>query len=330
MDPTRESDLTSEEVDFGKLGTFTIQQFSGSAFHKSCSEETTNRTSVDATGLRIHPGAHVLIRFLAKHPQLIHAKHVIELGCGTGISAIGALLTNARPTSYLCTDGNVEAVQVCELNMAALAAVSSPSPANTITTTTIKSCLKVNCEAMMWDSSSVAGIIQKYPLPPPRPAPDPAAVSVSERYDVVLGSELFYYLTDLNALCETIVELAGTTGVFIGAHIFRKAGQDLELAQMLHSKYQWVLCVAPLEGFVDAEEQARFPGWFNAVQLVCGTENAVQECARSAGTDIGFDVEGVGSWRRWRGDGMAPVKLAAGDDCDHTGNSADWMGNISL
>jgi hypothetical protein len=160
-------------------------------------------------------------------------------------------------------------------------------------------------------------------------------VSVSVHYDVVLGSELFYYLTDLNALCETIVQLAGTTGVFIGAHIFRKAGQDLELAEMLHSKHQWVLCVAPLEDFVDAEEQARFPGWFNAVQLVCGTENAVQECAMSVGAGIAFGIEagagaGAGSWRRWRGDGMAPVKLAAGDDCGHTGNSADWMGNISL
>lgn len=54
------------------------------------------------TGHSVWDGSVVLAKYLDLHPELVHMKHVLEVGSGTGVSGMAAALLGA--TSVLCTD----------------------------------------------------------------------------------------------------------------------------------------------------------------------------------------------------------------------------------
>ena len=78
----------TEASDFGPaVGTTGFVQFSGGAFHNACLQA--NSKVDDSTGLRIHSGARVAIRFLLKNPQLV-SNHDRDFSFQFGASTLSA------------------------------------------------------------------------------------------------------------------------------------------------------------------------------------------------------------------------------------------------
>ena len=78
--------LIPESVCFGSLydddHPTTILQLNSVAFHETCLQEHEKDRAVDSTGMRIHAGLHVAVRFLLRFPLFLKDQRVLELGCG--------------------------------------------------------------------------------------------------------------------------------------------------------------------------------------------------------------------------------------------------------
>ena len=78
--------LIAESVYFGPLyhddQSTTILQLNSIEFHETCLQEHEKDRVVDSTGMRIHAGLHVAVRFLLRFPLFLKGKRVLELGCG--------------------------------------------------------------------------------------------------------------------------------------------------------------------------------------------------------------------------------------------------------
>jgi predicted nicotinamide N-methyase len=59
------------------------------------------------------PSGVALAAKIAREPEIVRGKHVLELGCGLGVTAIAALRAGA---DLLVTDYSVEALALCALN----------------------------------------------------------------------------------------------------------------------------------------------------------------------------------------------------------------------
>jgi hypothetical protein len=53
--------------------------------------------------------------------------------------------------------------------------------------------------------------------------------SAGKPFDVIIGSELLYYKTDIDLLAKAVSKLSASDGVFIHAHIIRVSGHGEEL-----------------------------------------------------------------------------------------------------
>lgn len=110
MDPVS---YAREVVELGPLGPVEIYQVPGSEFHTACLQK--NSMDRDSTGLRIHAGAYVAIKFLQVISQLLNGKDVIELGTGCGIVGLTAS-TFCSMNSLALTDGNTTSLEITSLN----------------------------------------------------------------------------------------------------------------------------------------------------------------------------------------------------------------------
>jgi predicted nicotinamide N-methyase len=267
-----------EEVDFGKkIGLKNICQLTGHAHQIACLQ--VNSKDIDNTGLRIHGGAHVAIRFLLKHPEFIQNKRVCELGCGTAV--VGLLGTNGGIVSshLLLTDGNIEAVTIASLNVEQLASAPNNS--------------KISCRQLLWGLKSDVDVMVKsltsifdkdsmnecegenvetneftklHSL---------EKIATTKHFDVVVGCELFYYRTNIQDLLTTVLHLTDNLGVFIHSHVFRRPGQDTELISFL-GEYNWITLEIPIESFIDEEELFNHPEWYNVHCLISGTRERME------------------------------------------------------
>jgi predicted nicotinamide N-methyase len=59
-------------------------------------------------------GGQALARYLLDHPETCRGQHVIDLGCGSGLTAIAAVMTGAR--SVIAADIDTYALTACRLN----------------------------------------------------------------------------------------------------------------------------------------------------------------------------------------------------------------------
>lgn len=66
------------------------------------------------TGATVWPASLVLIKYLEKS-NLLHGKHVVDLGAGTGITSIAAAVLGAK--SCVCTDGEEPVVRLARDNI---------------------------------------------------------------------------------------------------------------------------------------------------------------------------------------------------------------------
>lgn len=76
----------------------------------------------DATGHKVWMGAYLFVEaIIAKHEfvqSLFRAKHVMELGCGTGVAGLALLLDESgnAPLSIIFTDADPAALELCKQN----------------------------------------------------------------------------------------------------------------------------------------------------------------------------------------------------------------------
>ena len=106
-----------EIVDLGPLGPTAVYQVSGSEFQNACLQA--NSVESDNTGYRLHGGAYVAIRAIAKMSFLFEGKRVLELGTGSGIVGIAASKL-AELASVALTDGNARALDIARMNAASV------------------------------------------------------------------------------------------------------------------------------------------------------------------------------------------------------------------
>lgn len=259
----------TEAIDFGPtVGIKSIVQFSGGAFHNACLQA--NSKVDDSTGLRIHSGAHVAIRFLLKYPLLVSNQRICELGCGTGVYGLVGTRGGSLSSHLTLTDGNAETVNLALKNVQLLASTSSES--------------KISCRKLLWGSmDAVDELFHYYKLPKETSKKpylsdhpsnhdevDTPFSRETHHYDVVIGCELFYYRTNIEELLFTVIELTRSDGIFVHSHVFRRIGQDLELIKYLQG-HNWVTYEIPVEHFIDQEELDEHPEWYHVHCLVSGS-----------------------------------------------------------
>jgi hypothetical protein len=79
------------------------------------------------------------------------------------------------------------------------------------------------------------------PAPAPVEAAPAGAAEAGAAFDVAIGSELMYYMSDLPALCSVLAScLDPSRSCFLSAHVFRKDGQLDEWVTLIQTRLQWV------------------------------------------------------------------------------------------
>jgi hypothetical protein len=236
-----------EESDFGEvLGHRSLYQISAQDHHSECL--TSNRTAGDSTGLRVYAGSHLIVRFLVQYNELMNGKSIMELGCGIG--GVGLLGTTfCSPELLVLTDGSSRTYGILQKN---IDLVQEGRGADAFT------CLRT---PLSWGNDIEIAVAQQL-------CADNTS-SVNLRYDVVLGSELMYYSTSVETLISTVIKLTNHRGLFIHGHIFRKAGQELELIAQL-AQHQWVTLEVPCAEYISSHELSQNPSWWTARMLLSG------------------------------------------------------------
>lgn len=129
----------------------------------------------DRTGGQVWPGGVALARYLARSPQMVRGKAVIELGAGTGIGGLSAAWAGARLVAL--TDGSPAVLDsVTRRN----AAVNAPPRS------------RVTVGRLRW---GYEGDLQQW---------------LSKPWDIVLAAEVGYERYTLDALLLTISRLLAT------------------------------------------------------------------------------------------------------------------------
>jgi len=117
-------DLVTESLYLGKeVGEISISQLKPDIFNFSCLQ--VNSHDNDATGLRVHAGAHTLIRFLICYKFLFCGKSCCEIGTGSGlVGIISAKYIN--DLSIILTDGDPRAIELAKINANILGLKNNP------------------------------------------------------------------------------------------------------------------------------------------------------------------------------------------------------------
>ena len=235
-----------------------IRQLSGSAFISACLE--CNSEINDNTGLRIHPGAAVACRFVLSMKPLFIKKHICEIGCGTGI--LGLIVAKYCNIGTICfTDGNISALDVCKTNIESIFGCNSSV---------------FSFQHLLWENSSRQNLMKD---------------RNNIRFDIVLGCELMYYRTDLEALTSTLEHIVDIQkGLFIHAHIFRVDGMEIQMINSFRN-IGWNTLEVVITDFINENELKIHPEWYKARCLVSAKDTIIEELRRQHPTWIPFVPE---------------------------------------
>lgn len=243
-----ENEYNIETENFGTCGLYEVYQTSSSEYLDICLFKNSNND--DSTGCRVYVGAHVLIRFLTSSIgfRLTNDRSVVELGCGTGIVGIlGFKLNHFR--NIVISDGNSKACSITSLNLAKFNYQNDAS---------------IRCCNFPWTNSSalLSDMFESY--------------NSGNPFDVVIGSELVYYRTDMELLIATVIGLTNFNGIFIHSHLFRDAEQEKLMIDTL-KLHEWITAAIPLHIFTTPEEIRIHPHWSNVCTLISGPDCMIRE-----------------------------------------------------
>eukprot|EP01039_Chlorochromonas_danica_P005845 gene5844-6437_t len=243
-----------EEEYFGpKIGSLSLHEASWVEFNQNCSSSSSQQS--DQTGQRMYAGAHVAIRFLVNHPELVEGQSVIELGCGTGVFGLLAYQHSVMKRLVL-TDGIASTLHITQQNISHLLPSSTrQSP--------------VTACQLAWDNQEDIQAVKKN-------------LNEGRGYDVVLGCELMYYKTDVHTLLQAVWNLCEgdeeeeeeeesdkkkKEGLFIHCHLFRRLGQEEEVINLL-AQQGWQSLEILGKDFLCEEELSQHPEWYSMRMLV--------------------------------------------------------------
>lgn len=243
-----ENHLESEY--FGEdIGSYNILQVPFPAFNAACSSSAIHSKSSagDNTGLRLYTGAHVAIRFLHHLRAIAHRKSVIEIGCGIGgVSAIS--FQTCDLLRLVLTDGNPMIQKALKLNIHQILRAKSSS--------------EVFCTELVWGNDmNLRNVLSKY--------------NESLPFDIVIGSELMYYQTDLVMLLSTAMKLVNNCGLFLHAHLFRRYGQRREMNDFFKAN-GWNTAEILAEEYMSLKELSVHPEWHRVKTLVSGPQSVIE------------------------------------------------------
>ena len=249
--------MNREEEYFGeKLGSIPLQQLAMSDFHVECAKKEAIKLEGDNTGLRLYAGAHVAIRHAVSLSQLLENKTVIELGCGVGgMGLIGTLLSNYK--RLLMTDGESKTVEGAQVNAELICSHCKCQDRLN----------KIQFATLSWGDESLAARVRD-------------DFNAAQPFDVVLGCELMYFRTDVQALVKTVLNLTDSCGIFIHAHLFRRSGLEQELIAAFQHE-GWCTLEAPHGSFISQEELRHHPEWYRVRALVSGPKELLQNWNQS-------------------------------------------------
>lgn len=142
----------------------------------------------DATGNRVWMGALLLIESLQSLKVYLESRHVLELGCGTGIAGL-AVAQVFRPQRIILTDNSEAALDLCRRNLLLNTSIAE------------EDVVKIN--QLEWGGDGVASSCWK------------------ESLDTVLATDVLYDLGSLLPLLMTASGLLVPGGHFILSHVPR-------------------------------------------------------------------------------------------------------------
>jgi len=261
-----------EESYFGeRLGCLSSYQLSPLLHQQRCL--SINSTIHDNTGMRMYAGCHVMIRFLVTYgDELVRNKRVVEIGSGVGLlGLVGTSLT--EPIMLVCTDGELEALQIIDKNIGVLYRDIPRRKERTCS------------QQLLWGNERmIADVLTSHC----HSSCDPDSTS-SRVFDVVIGCELMYYRTDMQSLVLTVLKLTGEGGMFVHGHLFRAPNQEQHLIQCL-----WVLgwdtVEVPVSDFIDAAELSHHIEWYRVRCLVSAPSAVVSRLLASHSSWFMFEA----------------------------------------
>jgi len=271
-----------EQGYFGELlGRCSVYQISAYDHQRNCL--SSNSTQRDSTGLRVYAGCHVAIRQLIRYRELVKEKNTIELGCGVGVfGLLGAYYSTdanvcgtQKPKFLLLTDGEQRAISIIERNIQLF------HPKQQIDGL-------VSCQLFRWEEKDALQQCLRTLRAQYRPLQSHQEIEEQQQeqqqqqqqqqqqardacaenyYDVVLGCELMYYVTDIELLVSVVIKLTNSSGIFLHTHAFRAPGQEQSLIDTL-SLYGWSTLEIPQQDFISENERRDHPEWRHRVRVL--------------------------------------------------------------
>ncbi|CAB9505479.1 lysine methyltransferase METTL21A [Seminavis robusta] len=159
-----------------------------------------------STGMAIWLGADLLADFMLQSPHLVRGKKVLEVGAGVGLCGIVAY--HLQASQLVSTDGDLDALDNLRRNV----------QHNTDTK-------KCTCRQMIWGKNI------------------PEFRDSHGRFDVILGSDLFYMTRSIKPLFQTVDQLLTPGGIFLAASPCAK-----------QNSFEDILKLVEEEGFVWTQE----------------------------------------------------------------------------
>lgn len=95
-------------------------------------------------------------------------------------------------------------------------------------------------------------------------------------YDIVLGSELMYFNTDVELMVQTVMELTQKKGLFIHGHVFREYYQKNQLINLL-ATHNWTTIEIPHKEFISKEEMKQHGDWYAVRALISGPKEEIEK-----------------------------------------------------
>mmetsp|Transcript_3285 Transcript_3285/g.3616 ORF Transcript_3285/g.3616 Transcript_3285/m.3616 type:complete len:317 (+) Transcript_3285:34-984(+) len=168
------------------------------------------------TGLRVYEGARLLAEFFRssiwRNTSLFRIlttvefpASAIELGCGCGLAGLTFAVTH-QISSVCLTDASDACVDLVRQSIARMKA-TSPEGGPLLDTSR-----DVTSEVLWWSKDNVAALLRRRDV---------------KGFDVVMGSDLLYFMVDPVLLLQTCADLAGSDGWIFLSHFMRlPRGQD--------------------------------------------------------------------------------------------------------
>lgn len=265
----------SEEVCLYDDVAVRLHMAAPASFHRKCLQENSH-DGTDSTGLRVHAGAYVAIRFLRCLCGDIETLRgilgnkerlrIVECGSGTGIVGLYGALQHLWPhieVDALLTDGNIEAVQLIDSNIQAFTSHIQKIRQ----TCNIQKSVAVRSQHLIWDNDEqICKAISSFG---------------GGSFNIVLGCELVYYSTCTEALFAAMLRLLDRDcGLIIHTHIFRRENVGIEIESFFGER-GFVTLEVPLR-YLCSEKELESRPEFHKVRTLVSAAGAVAERLRAA------------------------------------------------